>query len=498
MTPLPSSDLSSQVESSNDGLRGELGREQPLTGSDDLVRSLLYRLRAWMLVLPVDAVMLMAPALWAPQQFKAHVTMSVLFVVLVTRGGRYRARLHLSVLDELPGLITWLLTCAALVATVSALRHDQVAVTNFLDNATIAVCMVVGGRVATTWLINWSRRHRLSVHPTVVIGGGPLAAELVRILNRYPRYGLTVVGYVEDGAQNNAAGLTRRLGGTADLDEIVRATDANVLLVADGELSERILLDAVRTPACLRCDLLIVPRLHHFATQTGMADHIGSIPIMRIHQPSLTGPGRLLKRAFDLIAGSVALILVAPVIAVCGLAVRIDGGPGVIFRQTRVGRDGELFDLIKLRTVRPVSAQPKPAHHGGTSTADACVGNPATEWAVSDRTRVSALGRVLRRLSLDELPQIWNVLRGDMTLVGPRPERPYFVEQFSAKYDRYGYRHRVQVGLTGLAQVSGLRGDTSIADRARHDNYYIENWSLWLDVKIIVRTFFEVFLARGR
>ena len=512
MTPLPSSDISSPFESK----RGELEKKGPPSetwiGGDGLVRSMLYRLRAWMLVLPVDALLLMAPALWAPQQVKAHVTMSLLFVVLVTRGGRYRARLHLSVLDELPGLLTWVLTCAALVATVSALRHDQVAVTNFLDNAAIAVCMVVAGRVITTWMINWSRRRRLSVHPTVVIGGGPLAAELVRILNRYPRYGLNVIGFVEDGAQNNAAGLTERLGATTDIDAIVRATDANVLLVADGDLSERVLLDAVRTPACLRCDLLIVPRLHHFATQTGMADHIGSIPIMRIHQPSLTGPARLLKRAFDLVAGSFALVLMAPVIALCALALRIDGGPGVIFRQTRVGRDGELFDLIKLRTIRPVGRRDGRASHG--ATADPLVegvaggaaapggsgaeGNPATEWSVSDSTRVSRLGRLLRRLSLDELPQIWNVLRGDMTLVGPRPERPYFVEQFSAQYDRYGYRHRVQVGLTGLAQVSGLRGDTSIADRARHDNYYIENWSLWLDLKIIVRTFFEVFLARGR
>ena len=108
------------------------------------------------------------------------------------------------------------------------------------------------------------------------------------------------------------------------------------------------------------------------------------------------------------------------------------------------------------------------------------------------------VGRFLRRTSIDELPQLWNILRGDMTLVGPRPERPHFVDQFSSQYDRYAHRHRVQAGLTGLAQVSGLRGDTSIADRARYDNYYIEHWSLWLDVKILIRTFAEVLFARGR
>jgi exopolysaccharide biosynthesis polyprenyl glycosylphosphotransferase len=268
-----------------------------------------------------------------------------------------------------------------------------------------------------------------------------------------------------------------------ELDSAVRGTGANVLLVADGQVSERTLLDAVRTPACVHCDLLIVPRLYHFHTQTGIADHIGSVPVMRIHQPNLAGPARLVKRGFDLVASGLALLVLSPLLGLCALAVRMDGGRKVIFRQTRVGRDGELFDLFKLRSLRAAEA--------GAEGLD-------EEWTIADDTRLSRVGCVLRRTSLDELPQLWNVLRGDMTLVGPRPERPHFVEQFSARYDRYGSRHRVQVGLTGLAQVSGLRGDTSIADRARHDNYYIENWSLWLDIKIIIRTVFEVLLARGR
>jgi lipopolysaccharide/colanic/teichoic acid biosynthesis glycosyltransferase len=153
----------------------------------------------------------------------------------------------------------------------------------------------------------------------------------------------------------------------------------------------------------------------------------------------------------------------------------------VIFRQTRVGQHGELFDCLKLRTMHPAN-----------------VSDSATTWSIATNDRVGPVGRLLRRTSLDELPQLWNILRGDMTLVGPRPERPHFVEQFSTQYDRYAHRHRVRAGLTGFAQVSGLRGDTSIADRARFDNYYIENWSLWLDIKILIRTFAEVFFARGR
>jgi len=153
----------------------------------------------------------------------------------------------------------------------------------------------------------------------------------------------------------------------------------------------------------------------------------------------------------------------------------------VIFRQPRVGRHGVVFDCLKLRSLRPADEL-----------------ESATNWSVASDLRVSRVGRFLRRTSIDELPQLWNIIRGDMTLVGPRPERPHFVDKFSSEYDRYAHRHRVQAGLTGLAQVSGLRGDTSIADRARYDNYYIEHWSLWLDVKILIRTFAEVLFARGR
>ena len=153
----------------------------------------------------------------------------------------------------------------------------------------------------------------------------------------------------------------------------------------------------------------------------------------------------------------------------------------MLFRQERVGRDGKLFTCLKFRSMKPASCN-----------------EAASTWSIANDARVGKVGQFLRRTSLDELPQLWNILLGDMTLVGPRPERPLFVERFSEEVPRYGQRHRVPSGLTGLAQVSGLRGDVPIADRARFDNYYIENWSLWLDVKVILRTFTEVLFARGR
>jgi lipopolysaccharide/colanic/teichoic acid biosynthesis glycosyltransferase len=165
----------------------------------------------------------------------------------------------------------------------------------------------------------------------------------------------------------------------------------------------------------------------------------------------------------------------------CAIAVRIEGGRGVIFKQERVGLDGRRFNILKFRSMKP--------------TDDA---ESAQCWNIADDPRLGSVGKLLRKLSLDELPQLWNILRGDMSLVGPRPERPLFVEEFSVQVPRYVARHRVPAGLTGWAQVHGLRGDTDIADRAAFDNYYIENWSMWSDIKIMLRTVSQVFGGRGR
>lgn len=343
------------------------------------------------------------------------------------------------------------------------------------------MALVVIGRVLTTRLCAMGRSFGIARHHTILVGGGPVAAELARILSEHREYGLVVDGFVDDGDHRPAEAFAPWLGRLADLDMAVVTRGADTVLVADGAFDEQALIEAVRTKECLNAELLVVPRMHHFHTLTGLADHIGSIPIMRIRNPNLRGPARLIKRVFDVVSATIALIVLSPVLASAALAVRLEGGPGILFRQVRVGRDGKRFELLKFRSMRPANEA-----------------ESQTQWSVATDDRVGPVGRFLRCTSIDELPQLWNILRGDMTVVGPRPERPHFVEQFSTQFDRYAYRHRVQVGLTGFAQVSGLRGDTSIADRARYDNFYIENWSLWLDIKIIFRTFREVIFYRGR
>lgn len=414
-------------------------------------------------------------------QLHTTVLLALLAIMLFSDGRRYVAKVHLSVLDELPFIANRTLAAIALVAAIALFFHQKVQALVFLETAAQALLLVVAGRTLTTAVIRGARRRGASVRRTVLVGGGPVAAEIAQILARHREYGLSLQGFVDDGPCAPAEIYLARLGRLADLSSVIAATGANTLLVADGGIDEQALVDVVRTDECQQTRLLAVPRMHLFQTQSGPADHIGWIPIVDIRQPNLHGLRRVVKRLFDIVVALVASLVLMPLMILTALAVRLEGGRGVIFRQVRVGRDGKRFTLLKFRTLKPSDEL-----------------ESETNWCVANDSRIGPVGRFLRCTSIDELPQLWNILRGDMALVGPRPERPFFVDQFSALHDRYAHRHRVQGGLTGLAQVSGLRGNTSIAARTRYDNFYIENWSIWLDIKIILRTFREVVLQRGK
>lgn len=271
------------------------------------------------------------------------------------------------------------------------------------------------------------------------------------------------------------------IGTLDDLEQLVSMLKCEVLVIADPDCPESSLMEMMLRQVGSSCDLWAVPRLWGSRSQGGYPDHIGAIPIVKIGDTTLSGPRWRVKRASDVLLATVALIVLSPVLLLCAIATFLDGGRGIFFQQERIGRYGKPFKVVKFRSMRPENEH-----------------ESQTNWSIAHDQRVGPIGRFLRRSSLDELPQLWNILRGEMSVVGPRPERPYFVEKFSAEYPNYAMRHRVPVGLTGLAQVSGLRGDTPISDRARFDNYYIENWSLWLDIKVLLRTVAEVFRAGGR
>jgi lipopolysaccharide/colanic/teichoic acid biosynthesis glycosyltransferase len=214
-------------------------------------------------------------------------------------------------------------------------------------------------------------------------------------------------------------------------------------------------------------------------------EHLGALALM-LPQPSYRRSWQLaLKDVFDRVAATALLLIALPLLAAAALAVRLSLGSPILFRQVRIGRDGKPFEMLKLRTMRPATERELEA--GRASIPDGSA--PGGVEGADRRTRV---GTLLRDTAIDELPQLLNVLKGEMSMVGPRPERPEFVEVFERDVYRYGDRHRVKAGITGWAQVHGLRGQTSIADRAEWDNYYIENFSLWLDLKIAAMTVAEI------
>jgi exopolysaccharide biosynthesis polyprenyl glycosylphosphotransferase len=436
-----------------------------------------------MMSLPVDAAALLTPLAWNQQFWKGLVVGAALTITLFAAGGLYQGRRHISILDELPSLCGRILIATAAIGIVFAVRHDSVEyLGGFLRLFAISAILTLVGRAISRAAVIAARRRRWVEHGAAIIGGGPVALELARLLRRYPQYGLRFAGFVDvETDSHHGRDSLPLIGHLDDLEDVVKVVECDVVIIADINCPETRLLEVVRSPAMMDYDVWVVPRLREYHSSSGIPDHIGAIPVVRIRRPTLSGPRWAVKRASDIVFASVALVVLSPILLLCALATFVEGGPGVLFRQQRIGRYGRPFNLIKFRSMRP---------HDETEA--------RTNWSVAHDTRVGPVGRFMRRTSLDELPQLWNIARGDMTVVGPRPERPYFVDRFSAQHQDYAMRHRVPVGLTGLAQVSGLRGDTPISDRARFDNYYIENWSIWLDIKVILRTLAEVLRGGGR
>jgi exopolysaccharide biosynthesis polyprenyl glycosylphosphotransferase len=450
----------------------------PYAGSAISTRT--RRLRAWMVTAPVDLAALLAPLAFTDRYWRGTLFTAALTIAIFATGGLYRGRRHMSILDELPNLCGRLLSSAAIVAIIAALRHNSVEyMTGFMRGVALSAGLVIVGRAVTRTLVVQARQRRWVEHNAIIIGGGPVAVELARLLRRHPRYGLRFVGCV-DAAPRSGSGAIPLIGTLQELEDRIVTTETDVLIIADPACAEYELMELLLRPASSRCDLWAVQRLWGSHSPGGLPDHIGAIPVVQIRHTTLSGPRWMVKRCFDVVLAAVALVLLSPVLLLCALLTFLDGGRGILFRQERIGQYGKRFHVIKFRTLRP-----RDRHEAETT------------WSVANDGRIGPIGRFLRRTSLDELPQLWNILRGDMTFVGPRPERPYFVEKFTAEHPDYAMRHRVPVGLTGLAQVSGLRGDTPISDRARYDNYYIENWSLWLDVKVLLRTVGEVVRASG-
>jgi Undecaprenyl-phosphate glucose phosphotransferase len=321
-----------------------------------------------------------------------------------------------------------------------------------------------------------ARRGRLNMRRALLVGGGDPAAEVLAALRRRPDVGVEVLGFVGDKDADVRG--HRRLGGLEDLRAVLDGHQVDIVLVAlphaeYGRLAG-ILSDIGDDPVAIH----LVPDVYGLASLRGGVEEFEGVPLIHLRESPLYGWNLVTKRMLDIVVGGVALIGLGPAMAAIALAIKLTTPGPVLLRQTRMGLDGRAFSMLKFRTMQ--------------SDAEATTG---PVWARPDDPRRTRLGAFLRRWSLDELPQLLNVLRGDMSLVGPRPERPVFVEAFRRRVPGYMLRHKVKAGMTGWAQINGWRGNTSIEKRVEYDLYYIERWSLGFDLKILIQTLWRGFFS---
>jgi exopolysaccharide biosynthesis polyprenyl glycosylphosphotransferase len=401
-------------------------------------------------------------------------------MALLAAGGLYRERLRLQLLDDLRTIagataIASMATIALPVLTgadTTGLPAQGVRLWLF---ATVYLTASRGGIISS---VIASRRQGAPV-PTLIVGAGTVGRLIARRLAEHREIGLNPIGFLDKEPRSaNGDGPTLPvLGASWDLADVVDTYGVEHVVFTFSTAPHDVMLRMVDECNRRGIRVTVVPRLFERIPRDLTIDYLGGVPLLSIHPASPTSWRFHVKYALDRVVAALALLALAPVLLVLAVGVLLTTGRPILFRQRRAGRDGRVFEMLKFRSMRP-----------GEPLTPSELSLDVAPGGVDGEDRRTAFGAFIRKTSLDELPQFWNVLRGDMSLVGPRPERPEFIEVFGSNIYRYEDRHRVKSGITGWAQINGLRGQTSLSDRVEWDNWYIENWSPWLDFKILLRT----------
>jgi exopolysaccharide biosynthesis polyprenyl glycosylphosphotransferase len=321
---------------------------------------------------------------------------------------------------------------------------------------------------------NWGEERVL------IVGTGEVGRIVMQKIKRSPSLGYRVVGFVDDHTELGAVQEVPVLGTTDNIPEIINNEDVKEVIIAMPEASHQEILHVVSKCDRGKVAIKVFPDVFQIMASEVTIGDLGGLPLLTVRDTAMRGWQLTVKRVIDMLGGAVGLILLSPIMMLLTILIKLDSAGPVFFTQERMGLDGKRFMMLKFRSMRTDAEK-----------------ETGPVWATADDSRRTRLGAFIRRFSIDELPQLINVLIGDMSLVGPRPERPVFVEQFKASIPRYMDRHREKAGITGWAQINGLRGDTSIVERTKYDLWYTENWSLALDFRIILRTVVQLINDRN-
>ncbi|HSL23357.1 MAG TPA: undecaprenyl-phosphate glucose phosphotransferase [Vicinamibacterales bacterium] len=342
----------------------------------------------------------------------------------------------------------------------------------------LTVLFTFGARIVVREALQRRWRAGIGLKRVLIAGAGELGRLVADRIIEHRELGYRIVGFADDRAAGDHIGYRGLplLGTLSEIGEIIqreRVDQVYVALALEEHVKMLTIMDQTTREVV---DVRVVPDLLQFIALRARLEDLDGIPMIAINDVPLQGLNSVLKRMIDIAISAVALALLAVPMAIIAVIVRLSSEGSVLYEQERMGLDGKAFTVYKFRSMYP----------GAEDTT-------GPVWAREDDPRATAIGRWLRRFDLDELPQFWNVLNGDMSIVGPRPERPYFVEQFKQRIPQYMLRHKVKAGITGWAQVNGWRGNTSLEKRIEYDLYYMENWSVSLDLKIMWLTLLRGF-----
>jgi Undecaprenyl-phosphate glucose phosphotransferase len=344
------------------------------------------------------------------------------------------------------------------------------------------VFFTYASRTTVRELLERRWRAGIGLKRVLIAGAGDLGRTVADRILQHRELGYHVVGFIDDRAGGDHIGYRGLplLGTLSELADIAQRERVDHLYVALPLEEHAKLLDLMEIASREVIDVKVVPDLLQFIALRARLEDLDGLPIINVNDVPLQGFNSIVKRVFDVALSTATLIVLSIPLGVIAALVRLTSRGPIFYRQARMGLDGKAFTVYKFRSM----------YEGAED-----VTGPV--WAREDDPRATPVGRWLRRLDLDELPQFWNVLRGDMSIVGPRPERPFFVEQFKHRIPQYMLRHKVKAGITGWAQVNGWRGNTSLEKRIEYDLYYIENWSVTLDLKIMWLTIVRGLFQRG-
>ncbi len=342
----------------------------------------------------------------------------------------------------------------------------------------ISTSMFIIARMTIRNILRAARRKGYNLRHILLVGNGPQLLNYIETIDYYKDAGIKIIGWIDSMGQaqkHNIADIS------LPLEQAKKELRPDSIII--GHAGEQ----AYKTEQILKeghndvIPMQILPNLpYSFVGNT--VDDFAGIPLISVNQPNFSPIDTALKRAFDLLSTGIGLLLISPLLMLIALGVKLTSKGPIFYAQKRMGLDGSEFKMWKFRSMRVATDQDSDGKMG---------------WTTQNDPRKTAFGNILRKTSLDELPQVWNVFIGDMSLVGPRPEQPYWVDKFKNEIPMYMLRHKMKAGITGWAQINGLRGDTSISKRIEFDIYYIKNWSFWFDIKILFLTFWKGFFNKN-